>query len=376
MIVSRETVSDLPILRPAVSRRRAELRVDDRDPAVLVTALGSRNGTWINEVRVPHGAARAGASIAFGTAAFTWRAAPATPVRPTSAAALSDPAATVRREREVLSADQALADVPNAASGTAQATQRLRPLVRIARCRGGIPCPEPRAIASGVAERQVALLTNAAGSDERTVAAAAVDRETAAALLLRAARVREDFERYFTPRRAERIARTTTRVEPGVMRQDIVVLFSDIRGFTAHAERLPATDMANQLNESCTALMACVCRPGGALDKCLRHAIKAAWRDVGRPELHAGIGVHQGEAFAGNVGSPRRLEFTRLGNTVNVASRLCSLAQAHEVVVSERIVKAVPVSRAVPVSCRSREELRVLRRNRDERFVRQVERGA
>ncbi len=505
LIVGRDPISDLPILHPAVSRRHAELRVDERDVVVHVIDFGSRNGTWINDARVSHGVARAGDSIAFGTVAFTLRMAPATPMRTAMANASSDPAATLLRERVVPSPDQALADVANTTAGNAQATQRLTQLVRIAQRlgsfgdldglldaitedlfstfdadrvaillatpdgvldtrvsrdrRGNIPRPVPRAIANGVAERQVALLTNDAGSDERTagesvlkqavksaiaapllgeqratlgvlyvdhlrdgsvfddddlallvafagIAAAAVERETAAAQLLQAARVRENFERYFTPQLAERIALTTTRVEPGGTRQQVVVLFSDIRGFTVIAESLPATDMANQLNEYFTAMVECVFRHGGALDKFIGDAIMAywgapetqendvdcavlaafdmqvalaelntRWRDEGRPELHAGIGIHQGEAFVGNIGSPRRLEFTLIGDTVNVASRLCSLAQADEVLVSESIVEAVTASRAVPVSCRSREELRVLRRNSEERFVWQVERG-
>lgn len=504
-MVGRDPVSDLPILHPAVSRRHAELRVDEQSSTVHVTDFGSRNGTWINNARVTTAVARAGDEIAFGTVAFALRVAPATPLRPTPAASSSDPASTLLRERVVPSRDQALADVANTAAGNERVTQRLTQLVRIAQRlgafgdldglldaitadlfstfdadrvaillassdgmldtrvsrdrRGNIPRPVPRAIANGVAERQVALLTNDAGTDERTagesvlkqsvksaiaapllgeqratlgvlyvdhlregsvfddddlallvafagIAAAAVERETAAAQLLQAARIRENFERYFTPQLAERIARTTTRVEPGGTRQQVVVLFSDIRGFTAIAESLPATQMANQLNEYFTAMVECVFRHGGALDKFIGDAImaywgapeakdddvdcavsaafdmqvalaelNARWRAEDRPELHVGIGIHQGEAFVGNIGSPRRLEFTLIGDTVNVASRLCSLAQANEVLVSETLVDAVTQSRTLAVHCRSREELRVLRRNSEERFVWQVERA-
>jgi adenylate cyclase len=247
----------------------------------------------------------------------------------------------------------------------------------------------------------LALLVAFAG-----IAAAAVERETAAAQLLQAARVRENFERYFTPQLAERIAATTSRVEPGGTRQPVVVLFSDIRGFTAIAESLPAMQMANQLNEYFSAMVECVFRHGGALDKFIGDAImaywgapesrdddvdcavaaafdmqvalaelNARWRSEDRPQLHVGIGIHQGDAFVGNIGSPRRLEFTLIGDTVNVASRLCSLAQADEILVSEAIVETVTASRAMPVHCRSREELRVVRRNSEDSPVWQVERA-
>jgi adenylate cyclase len=503
LVVGRDPISDLPVLDPAVSRRHAELRVDERDPVVHVTDFGSRNGTWINNARVTRGVLHAGDSIAFGTVAFTLRVAPTVPLRPTPSASLSDPASTLLRERVVPSRDQALADVANASASNERTTQRLTQLVRIAQRlgsfgdldglldaitselfdtfdadrvaillstgdgaldtrisrdrRGNIPRPVPRAIANGVAERQVALLTNDAGRDERTVgesvlkqavksaiaapllgeqrstigvlyvdhlreasdfddddlallvafagiAAAAVERETAAAQLLQAARVRENFERYFTPQLAERIAATTSRVQPGGTRQPVVVLFSDIRGFTAIAEALPAMDMATQLNEYFAVMVECVFRHGGALDKFIGDAIMAywgapesrdddvdcavaaafdmqvalaelnsRWQTEERPQLHVGIGIHQGDAFVGNIGSPRRLEFTLIGDTVNVASRLCSLALADEVLVSEAIVESVTASRTIPVHCRSRDELRVVRRNSEDSPVWQVE---
>lgn len=508
LIVGRDPVSDLPILDPAVSRRHAELRTDEHEPVVHVTDLGSRNGTWINNARVNRGVLRAGDTVSFGTVSFTLRAAPATPLRPTPAIPAHDPSATLLRERVVPSREQALADVANVSRdgdrGNQRATQRLTQLVRIAQRlgsfgdldglldaiaadlfdtfdadrvaillqsadgtldtrvsrdrHGNIPRPVPRAIANGVADRQVALLTNDAATDVRTagesvlqqsvksalaapllgeqratlgvlyvdhlrdramfddddlallvafagIAAAAVERETAAAQLHQAARVRENFERYFTPQLAERIAATTARVQPGGTRQNVVVLFSDIRGFTAVAESLPPTQMANQLNEYFTAMVECVFRHGGALDKFIGDAImaywgapeahdddadcavaaalemhdelrtlNARWRHEGRPELHAGIGIHTGEAFVGNIGSPRRLEFTLIGDTVNVASRLCSLAQADEVLVSEAVVHVVSSNRALPVRCRTRDDLRVVRRNSEDGRVWQVER--
>ena len=508
LIVGRDPVSDLPILDPGVSRRHAELRTDEREPVVHVTDLGSRNGTWINNARVSRGVLRAGDTVAFGTVMFTLRVAPATPLRPTPSVTPQDPSATLLRERVVPSREQALADVANVSSDgrtdNSRATQRLTQLVRIAQRlgafgdldglldaitselfdtfdadrvaillqspdgtldtrvsrdrHGNIPRPVPRAIANGVADRQVALLTNDAASDERTagesvlqqavksalaapllgeqratlgvlyvdhlrdravfddddlallvafagIAAAAVERETAAAQLHQAARIRENFERYFTPQLAERIAATTARVEPGGTRQNVVVLFSDIRGFTAVAESLAPMQMASQLNEYFTVMVECVFRHGGALDKFIGdaimaywgapeshdddadsavaaalemheelHTLNARWRDEGRPELHAGIGIHMGDAFVGNVGSPRRLEFTLIGDTVNVASRLCGLAQADEVLVSEAVAGALNSARSVPVRCRTRDELHVARHRSDDVRVWQVER--
>ncbi len=284
----------------------------------------------------------------------------------------------------------------------------------------------PRAIVQGVAERQVALLTHDAREDTRTagesvvrqavrsamaapllgeghvtlgvlyvdnqhnasafgdddlnflvafagIAAAAVEREAASSRLRHAAHVRENFERYFTPQLAARIAGSTETMSLGGHRQPVVVLFSDIRGFTSIAESLPPVEMATQLNEYFGAMVECVFAHEGALDKFIGDALmaywgapephvddavravraaqdmraavarlNARWRAEGRPELHAGIAVHSGEAFVGNIGSPQRLEFTLIGDTVNVTNKLCSVACADEVLVTDAVRDALP----------------------------------
>jgi adenylate cyclase len=505
LVVGRDPVSDLPVLDPAVSRRHAELQMSDNTDTVQVIDLGSRNGTWINNARVSRGTLRVGDTIAFGTVAFTLCTADMVS-RPTPTASVSDAGSTLLRERVIPSREQALADVANAGDLSGRATRRLTQLVRIAQRLGSfgdldglldaiatdlfstfdadrvavlladadgaletrvsrdrygtIPRPVPRGIAHGVAERQVALLTNDAANDVRIagesvlqqavrsamaaplvgdtrsvlgviyvdhlrdgvgftdddlallvafagIAAAAVERELSEEALQQATRVRENFERYFTPQLAERIAATTTRMQPGGTRQRVVVLFSDIRGFTAIAESLPPTQMANQLNEYFGAMVDVVFQHGGALDKFIGdalmaywgapeqreddaeravaaaldmqgalHQLNTRWRAAGRPELHVGIGIHQGDAFVGNIGSPRRLEFTLIGDTVNVASRLCGLALADELLVSEPMVEALRAAQSLPVRCTTRDDLRVARQNSEDSLVWQVERLA
>lgn len=200
------------------------------------------------------------------------------------------------------------------------------------------------------------------------IAAAAMEREQSVERLREAARVRENFERYFTPQLAERIATQRGDVVLGGDRRRVVVLFSDIRGFTEVAESLPPDQMAEQLNEYFAAMVECVFRHDGALDKFIGDALMAYWgapvsaqddadRAIraaldmqteleklnarwvaeGRSALHAGIGINAGDAFVGNIGSPQRLEYTLIGDTVNLANRLCGLARGGEVLVSDAV---------------------------------------
>jgi adenylate cyclase len=65
------------------------------------------------------------------------------------------------------------------------------------------------------------------------------------------------------------------------------------------------------------------------------------WASQRRPEIGVGIGISYGDVFAGNIGSHRRLEYTVLGDAVNVAARLCAEAGPGEILVSEALLRVV-----------------------------------
>jgi adenylate cyclase len=204
------------------------------------------------------------------------------------------------------------------------------------------------------------------------IAAVAIENSQFADRIRREMLARSNFERYFTPQLAQRIASSEGATRLGGDKREVTVLFSDIRGFTALSEKMPPAEMATWLTEYFTEMVDCVFRNDGTLDKFIGDAVMAQWGapigtpedpdkamtaaiemmdelgklnakwiSEGRPALQIGIGINHGEAFAGNIGSEKRLEYTVIGDTVNTASRLCSAAGPGEILISDEMRKVV-----------------------------------
>jgi adenylate cyclase len=223
------------------------------------------------------------------------------------------------------------------------------------------------------------------------IAAVAIENSQFAERIRREGIVRSNFERYFAPQLAARIAGSPEALKLGGDKRPVCVLFSDIRGFTALSEKLNPDAMATLLTEYFTEMVECVFRHGGTLDKFIGDAVMAqwgapignpddadqamaaamemmvelaklneGWKAKGRPELQIGIGLNYGEAFAGNIGSERRLEFTVIGDTVNTASRLCGKAAAGEILISEDMCTALtsppPVDECPPMELKNKSQ--------------------
>jgi adenylate cyclase len=204
------------------------------------------------------------------------------------------------------------------------------------------------------------------------IAAAGIENQQFAQRIQREMLARENLTRYFAPKVAERIASSPEAARLGGDKRPVAVLFSDIRGFTPLSETMNPDDMASLLSEYFTEMVECVFRNDGTLDKFMGDAVmaqwgapiasdddpgraicaavdmmralkklNAKWKAEGRPQLQIGIGLNYGEAFAGNIGSERRLEFTVIGDTVNTAFRLCSVAEAGEILITEDMRRAL-----------------------------------
>jgi adenylate cyclase len=191
-------------------------------------------------------------------------------------------------------------------------------------------------------------------------------------------RVRQTLEKYVSKPVADEILRRGEEFEAslGGERKQATILFSDIRDFTSISERANPAELVGQLNEYLTAMVEIVMKNKGTLSKFIGDAIMAvygvplsdgeaddAWRAVktahemrarlaelqknwaenGRPTFKIGIGINHGEVLVGNVGSPQRMEYTVIGDAVNVASRVEGLNKEFgtDILLTESVLELV-----------------------------------
>lgn len=168
--------------------------------------------------------------------------------------------------------------------------------------------------------------------------------------------LRKAFSTYVSSQLVSEILKDPGRLKLGGEKRVITVLFSDIRGFTTLSERLTPEDLVALLNEYLSPMTSIVFNEEGMLDKYIGDAIMAVfnaplpltdhparacraalkmmekleelnrkWSASGRPTLDIGIGINTGEAVVGNMGAELRFDYTAIGDTVNLASRLESM---------------------------------------------------
>ncbi len=157
-------------------------------------------------------------------------------------------------------------------------------------------------------------------------------------------------------------------------RSNIAVLFSDVRGFTSYAEKNDPMIVVDTLNTLFDIQVEAVVENGGDIDKFIGDEVMATFEDPQdayrasveiqkkiaafnehrTKPLETGIGIHYGEAVIGAVGSGNFFNWTAIGNTVNVAQRLCSAALGGQTLISASCFKKVRTSRK-----HEKQELRV-----------------
>jgi class 3 adenylate cyclase len=181
----------------------------------------------------------------------------------------------------------------------------------------------------------------------------------------------QTLERYVGSSVSAQAAQKAARFELGGELRRVYVLFSDIRGFTSMTEMLKPEETVDILNKMFTTMQEVITQNGGDINKYIGDAIFAYFRRPYSNEAEAskmvlrtalrmqdrfellnknykiayskpvdiglGVGITAGTAIVGNLGSANRMEFTLIGDTVNLASRLCGIAKHGQILVNEEM---------------------------------------
>lgn len=202
---------------------------------------------------------------------------------------------------------------------------------------------------------------------------------------------RDIFGKYVSPQVAHEILTLadTDRLKLGGVRREVTVLFSDIRGFTAMSEKMSPEAVVETLNRYLGIIIDCILANGGMINKFAGDSIMAIWNapedqeehcrlavkaaleaqqaaaklPVGpeEPRVQFGIGINTGPALAGSVGSEGRAEYTVIGDTVNLASRICANTPGGQIWIGpqtyEQVKTIVEVVELEPQSFKGKAEL-------------------
>ncbi len=181
--------------------------------------------------------------------------------------------------------------------------------------------------------------------------------------------IRGAFERYVAPSVVDRVLRSPDEMTLGGKRRTISVLFADIRGYTTFSEQAAPEHVVELLNQYFTLATDIIFAREGTLDKFLGDAVMAFFNAPEEQEDHPyrvvdaalalqsavaelnsrrgsdaltfSIGLNMGEAVVGNVGTPRAMNYTAIGDVVNVAKRLQERAEPGQILVDESIVNCL-----------------------------------
>ncbi|MCK4334702.1 HAMP domain-containing protein [candidate division WOR-3 bacterium] len=186
--------------------------------------------------------------------------------------------------------------------------------------------------------------------------------------------IEDAFKRYVSHQVADEILKDPDVFAKSLKgtKKRITAFFGDIRGFTPISEQLPPEEVVAFLNFYLTEMTTIIFANEGTIDKFMGDCIMAVfgapvehsddvYRAVksgveiqkrieemnkqriteGKQDIHVGIGINYGEAVVGNIGSTQRLEYTVIGDSVNTAARLQTVAKGGEIVVSDSVYREV-----------------------------------
>ena len=181
-------------------------------------------------------------------------------------------------------------------------------------------------------------------------------------------KVKSTFKKYVSENIVDELLLNEDSLELGGAEQEVCVLFSDIRGFTSMSERLEPSKVVTLLNSFFDKMIDVVFKYNGTLDKIIGDELMVLYgaplkkaddilnavttakemfttldefnkqmKGQGYPDLNIGIGINFGKVICGNIGSEQQMNYTVIGDTVNLASRLCSAARPGEIIISDSV---------------------------------------
>lgn len=224
-----------------------------------------------------------------------------------------------------------------------------------------------------------------------TQAAIAIDNSKLYKRIESEAVLRNNFMRFFPPKVVQEIAHAQDLIL-GAIETEITALFSDISSFTEMSARMEPREIVDLLNAYFPHMAEIVFRYDGTLEKYIGDALMAIWgapfqhpddpsravraaiemqyavkrfnAEWGTPrgmEIQIHIGLNTGKVAAGNIGSKDYIQYATIGDTTNVTSRICGVAQSHEIMISESTRlklndPLIPLEKIDPVKVKGKDE--------------------
>ena len=204
-------------------------------------------------------------------------------------------------------------------------------------------------------------------------------------------KIKNTFKRYVSKNVVDQLLSDDQKLNLGGEERDVTILFSDIRGFTSMSERMNPEEVVLTLNEYFSAMIDLIFKYDGTLDKIVGDELMVVYgAPISKPDdsdravltaidmiavinrlnnkrkkkkkrpIEVGIGINKGLVISGNIGSKHQMDYTVIGDAVNIGARLCSIAKPQEIIISHSVKEALidnyELIKMKPVSVKGKEQ--------------------